>query len=381
MTEPHIIIIGSGMAGYTLLRELRKLDPSIKISLICADSGDFYSKPMLSNALQKNKPPAALIMQDAQQMIDTLDFNLFNHTLITSIDCDRQQINSPIYSWNYSQLILATGARSFALPIRGSAASEILSINSLDDYRLFYRKLKQAERIAIIGPGLIGCEFANDLISANKQVTVIGPDRWPISNLLPEPVGFFLQQRLQQQGVDFQLNHHVKQADKSTDGYRIVLDDDTELHADLILRAVGLRANIDLAGDGAIDTARAYLTDSYLQTSVKNIFALGDCAEVNGLHLPFILPIMHGARALAKTLSGDKTAVSYPPMPVAIKTPACPLVVSPPATRQGIDWRINSSAQGISALCYQQDRLIGFALAGDAITEKQPLTALLAASV
>jgi len=85
---------------------------------------------------------------------------------------------------------------------------------------------------------------------------------------------------------------------------------------------------------------------------------------------------MQGARALAKTLCGDKTAVSYPPMPVAIKTPACPIVVSPPADKKP-DWQYTNTSDGIRALCYQNEQLIGFALAGDAVVEKQALTSLL----
>lgn len=378
MPEQNIIIIGSGMAGYTLLREIRKLDPHTKVTLICADNGDFYSKPMLSNALDKNKTADALVMQTAQKMQQTQNFELFKRCKINSIDIKNQQVSSRSQLWQYSQLILATGARPFVLPIQGNGAQDILSINHLDDYRAFRHKLEQAHHIAIIGPGLIGCEFANDLLGAAKKVSIIGPDQWPISNLLPQKIGQFLQHKLQQLGVEFYLNNSVQSVDQHASGYQLTLSDNTTLQVDLVLSAVGLRANLDLAKDSGIKTARGYVTDRYLQTSVPNIYALGDCAEVEGHHLPFILPIMQSARALARTLTGDKTAVSYPAMPVAIKTPACPIVVSPSANKQA-QWQYSATEDGIKALCYQQDQLIGFALAGDAVTEKQALTPLLPA--
>ena len=378
MPQQQLIIIGSGMAGYTLLREIRKLDKQLRITLICEDGGDFYSKPMLSNALDKQKDPQSLVVQNAQKMVETQNFELVNYTRISSIDTLNQQISSGSQHWQYSRLVLATGARPFVLPLAGDATPDILSINNLDDYRRFHEKLQPARQIAIIGPGLIGCEFANDLLSAAKQVSVIGPDAWPISNLLPSEIGLFLQHKLEQSGVSFHLENSVQTVNRVDSGYQLTLQDASVIPADLILSAVGLRANLDLAKGSTIKTARGFVVDRFLQTSAKNIYALGDCAEVEGLHLPYILPIMQCARALAQTLSGSKTAVTYPAMPVAIKTPACPIVVSPPPDRQS-DWEITQTRDGIKALCHENHQLTGFALAGDTVSEKQALTRLLPA--
>ena len=373
VAHQNIIIIGSGMAGYTLLREIRKIDKQVKIILICTDSGDFYSKPMLSNALDKQKTPESLVMLNAGKMVETQGFELVNHTTVIAIDTKNQQVSTKTGTWNYDQLVLATGAKTIKLPIKGSGAEDILSVNNLDDYKQFHQKLEQANSIAIIGPGLIGCEFANDLITADKQVNIIGPDHWPISNLLPEEVGLFLQHKLHQQGIIFQLQKTVESVDKNGTTYVLKMSDDSELEADLILSAVGLRANLDLAEPATLKADRGYIVDSMLQTNMPNIYALGDCAEVEGYHLPYILPIMQSARALAKTLTGTASAVSYPAMPVAIKTPACPLVVSPPAATS-VQWKTTQTDNGIQALCYTQQQLVGFALAGDAVAEKQSLT-------
>lgn len=369
-----IVIIGSGMAGYSLLREIRKLDPEVAITLICSDSGDFYSKPMLSNALASHKTPESLVSQSARAMVESQHFELIPDTLITGIDTENSVLSSNSASWHYQKLILASGARPFILPMQGDAADDILSVNHLDDYRRFYKKLDKAAHIAIIGPGLIGCEFANDLLSVNKKVSVIGPDPWPISTLLPQNTGEFLLRKLQQAGVDFYLENSVESVNKNAPGYQLQLQDKTRLEADLVLSAVGLRANLRLARNTEMKTRRGFITNRYLETSVDNIYALGDCAEVEGFHLPFILPIMQCARALAKTLTGTPTEVVYPVMPVAIKTPACPLVVAPPPAGQAPEWRYVDSADGIKALCYAGNEMTGFALAGDSFSEKQVLT-------
>ena len=373
-----LVIIGSGMAGYTLLREIRKLDPELQITLICADRGDFYSKPMLSNALDKRKTPDSLVTQSAEAISEALNFELVNHTTVTSIDPAQQLVATDAGDYAYQRLVLATGARQFVLPIDGDGAGDILSVNSLDDYRRFYLQLDDAARVAIIGPGLIGCEFANDLALAGKQVSVIGPDPWPLSTLLPEQAGEFLHHKLEQQGINFHLQNTVKSVNRGNDGYQLALDDGSRLEADLVLSAVGLSANLDLAEGTDLNTDRGYVTNRLLQTSNDRIYALGDCAEVEGRHLPYILPIMQCARALAKTLTGDATEVRYPAMPVTIRTPSCPIVVAPGSDADAA-WQLENTEDGIKALQCVNDDLVGFVLVGDAVTERQALSKLLPA--
>ena len=153
------------------------------------------------------------------------------------------------------------------------------------------------------------------------------------------------------------------------------LSDGTTIVADAVLSAVGLRPNLDLARKAGIATRRGIVVDRYLEASTPGVFALGDCAEVEGLVLPFVMPIMQAARALAKTLSGTRTAVSYPAMPVVVKTPAHAVVVAPPSPGGEGHWEVTVTEQGARAVYRDgQGRLLGFALTGAAVAEKQSLT-------
>ncbi|HIP52749.1 MAG TPA: FAD-dependent oxidoreductase, partial [Chromatiales bacterium] len=159
------------------------------------------------------------------------------------------------------------------------------------------------------------------------------------------------------------------------EGYRIDLASGESLESDLVLSAIGLRPNVALAKAAGLKVARGIVVDRYLRTSAGDVYALGDCAEVEGLNLPFVMPLMHGARALAKTLAGTPVPVVYPPMPVVIKTPACPVVVSPPARGAVGAWQVEESEDGVRSRFLSEDgRLLGFALAGAAVEEKQTLT-------
>ena len=142
-----------------------------------------------------------------------------------------------------------------------------------------------------------------------------------------------------------------------------------------MLSAIGLRPRVDLARAAGLTVNRGIVTDAVLQSSAKDVYALGDCAEIAGFNLPFVMPIMQAARALAKTLQGTATPVSYPAMPVVVKTPACPTVVCPPPPGVEGQWEESVTADGVRALFHDSaGTLRGFALVGAATKDKQALT-------
>ena len=109
-----------------------------------------------------------------------------------------------------------------------------------------------------------------------------------------------------------------------------------------------------------------------MQTDDPDVFALGDCAEIDGAVMPYVLPILHGSRALAKTLSGKPSPAQFPPMPVTVKTPAHPLCILPPPKECQGEWETQSEAEGTTAIFKDEEGLVkGFALSGKAI-EKSP---------
>ncbi|MCE1185641.1 MAG: FAD-dependent oxidoreductase, partial [Rhodocyclales bacterium] len=138
-----------------------------------------------------------------------------------------------------------------------------------------------------------------------------------------------------------------------------------------------------LASAAGLACQRGIVVDRLLQTSAPHIHAIGDCAEVAGLSLPFVLPIMQQVRALARSLTGTPTEVRYPAMPVMVKTPALPTVVAPPAPGTDGQWAVDESApHGLEArFCAPDGSLRGFALLGSATARKQALTAQLPATL
>ena len=376
-----VVIIGSGLGGFTLAREFRKLDKTTPLVVLSRDHAGFYSKPMLSNALAGNKSAAALVMKPADKMALETNASVRANAHVARIDTAAQTVElEGGERLAYRDLVLALGADPLRLALEGDAAEAVLSVNDLDDYARFADLLAGVKTVAILGGGLIGCEFANDLLHRGITATVIDLADRPLSRLLPEAAGAHLRQRLEAAGVRFRFNvaaSAVHRADAGAgSGFQLLLSDGSRLQADLVLSAIGLRPRTALAHAAGIEVNRGIVTNRALATSAPHVFAVGDCAEVAGHNLPYVMPLMQQARALAATLAGTPTPVVYPAMPVMVKTPACPTVVCPPPMAAAGEWQVSHTEDSCDARFVGPDgTLLGFALLGTATAQKQTLAA------
>lgn len=361
-----IVIIGTGLAGYGLAREFRKLDKESPLIIITSDDGRAYSKPMLSTALTKNKTAAELASADADTMAQQLNAEIRIHTQVSAINSEAHTLQINEETLSYSKLVLAIGADPFRPPIAGDS-KQVLSVNDLTDYHCFRQKLENKNHVAILGGGLIGCEFANDLANSGYQVDLIDRNVLPLGNLLPELVAEKLLAALQLLSIHWHGNNTAKHVTHVDDCFELTLENGKKIYADVVLSAIGLRARTALASDAGLRVNRGIVVDRFLQTSAPDIYALGDCAEVEGHFLPFVMPLMRGTRALAQTLAGNTTAVSYPAMPVVLKTPAYPISVLPPPLGLEGKWQIESGENELRAKFVDYNNTLrGFVLSNNA---------------
>jgi rubredoxin-NAD+ reductase len=369
--EAPVLIIGTGLAGYNLAREFRKLAPDAELSLISADGGEFYSKPMLSNALAAKKLPEQIPLSDATKMAQQLRAEIVTGQQVSTIDLAQQRVRFGAMERTYQRLVLAVGAEQIRLPLAGDAADRVLTVNDLRDYARFHAALAGVQRVAVIGAGLIGCEFANDLLSSGYQVELIDIAELPLPRLLPPRAGIALRDALAAGGVSWRLGEQVASVDATGSGLVVRLASGAVIACDLVLSAVGLRPKTALARGAGIAVNRGVVADRQLRTSAPGVYALGDCAEIVGLLLPYVLPLTQAARALAKILVGSEQNLSYPCMPVTVKTPLLPVVVAPPIDPSAVEWEFESLEGGLRALARDAaGHLLGFALLGQASAER-----------
>ena len=370
-----IVIIGSGLAGYTVVREIRKLDKAAPITLITREPGYFYSKPMLSTALASKKEAMQLVSTAADGMATQLEMTILSECDVSEIDPSTQTIKTSKGDLPYAKLVMALGADQIRLPLQGSAANEIFTVNDLEGYARFRAAIEGKKKVAILGAGLIGCEFANDLVLGGYEVDVIDLAPQALGRLLPEAAALELQGKLSAAGVRWHLDTTVNAIDHKGGSLQVTLKNGSTINCDVFLSAVGLKPRIELAKATGINVGTGIQVNRELETNIKNIFAIGDCAEVDGLVLPYVMPIMQAARALAPTLLGQATALTYPAMPVMVKTPALPTIVSPPAKGAEGKWTTTPVEGGLEARFESADgKLLGFALMGAATAQRGALT-------
>lgn len=370
-----IVIVGSGLAGYTLIREIRKLDKATPITLITREPGYFYSKPMLSTAFAGNKEAAQLISTSAEGMVSQLDINILSQTDVSAIDANRKVVVTSKGEVPFSKLVLGLGADQIRIPLQGNAAHEVMTVNDLEEYGQFRDSIRNKKKIAILGAGLIGCEFANDLVLGGYEVDVIDLAPQALGRLIPESAATALQTKLTEAGVRWHFNTTALSVDRNGANLSITLANGSNIASDFVLSAAGLMPRVDLAKACGINTAAGIQVNRELETNLPDVYALGDCAEVEGLVLPYVMPIMQAARALAQTLTGKRTALSYPAMPVMVKTPALATVVSPPARGAHGQWKIQNIEGGLEARFESHDgKLLGFVLMGAATAQRAALS-------
>ncbi len=367
-----VVIVGTGLAGYTTAREFRKHDDQTPLVIVTADDGTSYSKPMLSNAFARGKTPGDLAQATASEMAEQLGAELCTEHRVTGLDIPHRSIELDNGRHiEAARIVLAVGAHQAEPALDGDAVNQVFAVNDLDAYARVRQALEGARRVVLIGGGLIGCEFANDWAGAGYEVTMIEPCDWPMGTMLPPTAGAHLRRALGDAGVNVTCGRAAT-AVEHADGGLIVRDDADEAHsADVVVRALGLRPNTELASTAGLETGRGIRTDRALETSAPGIHALGDCAEVDGVVLPFILPLNHCARALGATLAGERTEVDYPVMPVIAKTPSCPIqLYAPPAGVAG-EWHERADDDGVRGEFRDAaGRLRGFVLTGAAVQEK-----------
>lgn len=372
-TRP-LMIIGTGLAGYHLAKAWRLLNPTAPLVMLSQEPGHYYSKPQLSTARRQGKLPDALIMTPVEIMREQLNAHIFANTTVTHIDPIAREVQfeseGQIQTLPYEHLVLATGATPNPYPLAPEHPRHF-RINHWHEYEAFMKEFDQFKQITIVGSGLVGCELAHDWSDGERIINVISPDPYPLSRLVPEPIGNALQAALCAKGINWYTQREIVNLSAYETGFECLLSTGKTIVTDALVTAIGLTPNIQLAIDAHIKTNQGIVVNDRLATSDPHIYALGDCAEINGACRYFVAPILPAARALAQTLSGNPTVVDLPIVPIVLKVSSYPIVVLPPAADLQGEWQYESNDSGMKGVFYDLDHQIkGYVLTGSFQSER-----------
>jgi rubredoxin---NAD+ reductase len=364
-----IVVIGSGMAAYTLVKEFRKINTHTPLKIISQDDGYLYDKPGISSGLTNSKTPEELVTTPQKLKVDILPY-----TAVTSVDRQAKLISIDSETLAYSKLIFATGADVIRAPFEGTGLDHVHAVNDLLSYRKLRADLVGKAKVLIVGAGLSGCEFANDLLNQGLTVDIVESLGQCLPNILPKEVAAALENELTANGCTFHFETHVKTVDKTGNRLTVTLSNEEKLNTDLVISAIGLRPRIELAQRAGLATNEGIIVNDHLEASDPDIYAIGDCAEIEGEVSMCIGPILLSAEALAHTLAGHRTAVHFNAMPVVVKTPACRAIVVVPRSGATGQWVIESDSDSLKAVFKDETgNNLGFVLVGDYINQGEEL--------
>ncbi|WP_436882114.1 nitrite reductase large subunit NirB [Staphylococcus gallinarum] len=308
MTKERLVMIGNGMAGIRTIEEILERDvQKFEITIIGKEPYPNYNRIMLSNILQKKMTQTDIIMNDFD-WYESHDIHLVIDDPVTEVDkLQKQVMTQSGLTFEYDICIFATGSKAFTLPIPGSTFPSVIGWRTLEDTEKMIEIAKTKKHAIVIGGGLLGLECARGLLDQGMEVTVIHLADWLMEMQLDKKAGMLLQNDLIAQGMKFKLNASTEEIIGDTDVTGIRLADGTKLLADLVVMAVGIRPYNEVARQCGLEVNRGIVVNDYLQTSDDSIYAIGECAEHNGLVYGLVAPLYEQGQVLADYLTDRET--------------------------------------------------------------------------
>ena len=307
--KQKLILIGSGMVGVKFLEELLEEAPDqFEIRVFNKEPAPGYNRIMLSPVLAGEMTAADIITHD-YQWFEEHEIKFHSGTSIISVDTESKTVTTDLGgSYEYDRLIVATGSNPFMPPIPGSELSGVISFRDMRDVKLMSEVAKTKHNAVVIGGGLLGLEAANGLMKLGMNVTVIHRRDILMNVQMDQESGRLLKESLVTEGMHFLMPAEAKRFMGTDSVEAIELQDGSVIKADLVVMAVGIRPNIQLAQKIGLDCHHGILVNDQLQTNLTHIYALGECVEHRGQLYGLVAPLYEQASVLTKVLAGKESA-------------------------------------------------------------------------
>ncbi|MBM7653360.1 nitrite reductase large subunit NirB [Neobacillus cucumis] len=305
MIKQKLILIGNGMAGVRAIEEVLKLNKDeFEITIFGSEPHPNYNRIQLSTVLQGGTTVKDITLND-EQWYEENHIQLFKGESVISIDKERQVVITDKGRIEpYDKLIIATGSNPFMLPLPGADKEGVTAFRNIKDCEQMIEYSKKYKKAAVIGGGLLGLEAARGLLNLGMEVDVIHIFDYLMERQLDRTAGKLLQKELEKQGMNFLLEKHTAEILGKNHVTGLKFKDGSKIKADLVVMAVGIKPNIELAQKAGITVNRGIIVNDYLETDVPNIYAVGECAEHRGIAYGLVAPLYQQGQVLAKRICG-----------------------------------------------------------------------------
>ena len=311
MKKMQLVMVGNGMAGVRTLEELLKIAPDLyEITIFGAEPHPNYNRILLSPVLAGEQTLEQIVLNDWAWYAEH-GITLHAGCTVTEVNRARRTVQAvrgtgETISVPYDRLILATGSNPFMLPIPGKDLDGVLAYRDIADTQAMIDAAAQYRHAVVIGGGLLGLEAANGLMKRGMQVTVVHAGEWLLDRQLDPTAGQMLQKALQERGMAFLMQAQTEALLGNAAGrvQAVRFKDGSEIPADLVVMAVGIRPNTALAESMRLHVDRGIVVGDTMQTTTDpRIYAVGECAAHRGIAYGLVAPLFEQGRVAANHLA------------------------------------------------------------------------------
>ena len=310
----QLVVVGNGMAGMRAVEELLSRAPDrFDITVIGAEPHPNYNRILLSSVLAGDKALDGIVINSRNWYGDH-GIRLIAGIRATAVDRAARQValaDGTIVP--YDKLLLATGSKPLAPPIPGLGLPNVRAFRDIADVEAMIEAAKSERNAVVIGGGLLGLEAAWGLKRRGMSVSLVHLMPTLMERQLDVAAGTLLHRDLEARGIAFFTNGQTEEILGTERAEAVVLADGRMIPADLVVLAVGIRPDIDLARTAKLDVNRGILVGDDMATSDPDIYAVGECIEHNGQVFGLVAPIWDQAEVCGARLAGDAAAVYEPP--------------------------------------------------------------------
>ncbi|MFC0560115.1 nitrite reductase large subunit NirB [Halalkalibacter alkalisediminis] len=307
MNKKKLIMVGNGMAGVRVIEEVLKLNPYFyDITIFGSEPHPNYNRIKLSNVLQGETSFEDTIINN-WNWYEENNIELFTGETVKKIDTENQfVVSSTGRKVTYDELILATGSLPFILPVPGAEKEGVIGFRDIKDCETMIKDSKRYKKAVVIGGGLLGLEAAKGLIHLGMNVDVVHLMPHLMERQLDPVASTMLKKELEEQGMNFLMEKATVELTGSERVEGIRFKDGTEAEADLVVMAAGIKPNATLAQESGIYVNRGIVVNDFMETSIPNVYAIGECAEHREIVYGLVAPLYEQGKVLAQVLCGGK---------------------------------------------------------------------------
>ncbi|MGS5018350.1 nitrite reductase large subunit NirB [Paenibacillus sp. JJ1683] len=306
-SKKKLVVIGNGMAGINTVEQILKLTDKYEITVLGSEPHPNYNRIMLSYVLEGSKTIDDIILNDLQWYADQ-GITLYTGKMVKSIDGEHKKIRTEDgLEIDYDVALVATGSQSFILPIPGKELPGVIGFRDIADCSEMLEAAKTYKKAAVIGGGLLGLEAAKGLVNLGMDVTVVHLMEDLMERQLDREASAMLKAELERQGIKFAMQMQTAEVYGQDRVQGLRFSDGSELEADLVVMAVGIKPNIQVAVESGMETNRGIVVDDLMRTSLPDVYAVGECVEHRGVCYGLVAPLFEQGSVIAKHLAGADT--------------------------------------------------------------------------